>query len=65
MDIHHDTSLRFILDDDSISSTSRTHIHSCSGKGARPWLVVRPFICSFRIAHFIFTSMLHFHFGLI
>jgi len=44
MDIHHDTSLRFILEDDSISSTSKACIHSCLGKGAWLWLVVRPSI---------------------
>jgi hypothetical protein len=66
MDIHHDTSLRsFILEDDSISSTSKARIHFCLGKGLGVWLVVRPSICSFCIAHFMFTSMLHFHLGLI
>ncbi len=65
MDIHHDTSLRFILEDDSISSTSRARIYSCSSKGAWLWLVVRPSIYSFCIAHFSFTSTLRFRFGLI
>jgi len=37
MDIHHDTSFRAILEDDSISSTSKARIHSCLGKGA--WLL--------------------------
>jgi hypothetical protein len=35
MDFHHDTSFRSILEDDSISSTSKVYIHSCSNKGAR------------------------------
>jgi hypothetical protein len=35
------------------------------GKGARLWLVARPFICPFSIAHSTFTSTLHFCFGLI
>jgi len=65
MDIHHDTSLRSILEDDSISLVSKTHIHFCSGRGAGLWLVIMPSICSFRIAHYIFTSMLRFHLGLI
>jgi hypothetical protein len=29
MDFHHDTSFKSILDDDSISSTSRAHIQFC------------------------------------
>jgi hypothetical protein len=33
MDIHHDTSLKSILGDDSIFSTSKAHICSCSSKG--------------------------------
>jgi len=65
MDIHHDTSLKFILEDNSISLAYKAHIHSYLGKGARLWLVVKPFICSFHIAHFIFTLALHFHLGLI
>ncbi len=65
MDIHHDTSLRSILEDDSISSTSKPRICSCSGKGGRVWLVVWPFIYSFHITHFIFSLTLHFHLGLI
>jgi hypothetical protein len=65
MDINHDTSLRFILENDFISSTSKDHVRSCSGKGAWLWLVTRPSICSFCITHFIFTSTLHFHLGLI
>ncbi len=65
MYIHHGTSIRFILEDDSISLASRIRIRSCSGKGARLWLIIRPFIYSFRIAHSTFTSTLHFHLGLI
>jgi hypothetical protein len=65
MDIHHDTSLMCILEDDSIFLTSRARIYSCSSKGVGLWLVVRPFICLFRIAHFIFTLALHFCLSLI
>jgi hypothetical protein len=65
MDIHYDTSLRSILEDDSISLTSKTCICSCLGKGARLWLIIKPSIYSFRITHFIFTLALFFHFGLI
>jgi hypothetical protein len=54
MDFHHDTSLRFILEDDFISSTSKACIHFCSGKGAGLWLVVKPSINLFHIAHFYF-----------
>jgi hypothetical protein len=64
-DIHHDTSLKFILEDDFISSTSKARIRSYLSKGACLWLVVKPSIYSFCIAHFIFTSTLHFHMGLI
>ncbi len=62
MDIHHDTSLRSILEDDSISSY---HICSCSSKGPWLWLVAKPFICSFCITHFTLTLALCFHLGLI
>jgi hypothetical protein len=62
---HHNTSFRFIFEDDSISLTFRAHIRFCSGKGAGLWLVVRPSICLFCIAHPNFTSMLHFCLGLI
>jgi hypothetical protein len=65
MDIHHDTSLRFILEDDSISSTFKACISSCSNKGAGLWLIIKPSIRSFHIPHFIFTSTLCFCFGLI
>jgi hypothetical protein len=65
MDIHHDTSFKSILEDDSISSTSRAHIHYCLGKGARLWLVVRPSIYSFHITHFTFTLALNFCLDLI
>ncbi len=49
MDIHHDTSLRFILEDDSISSTFKACICSCSSKGAGLWLLVKPSIYLFCI----------------
>jgi hypothetical protein len=65
MYIHHDTSLKSILKDDSISSTYRVRIRSCSGKGARLWLITRPFIRSFCITHSTFTSTLRFHLNLI
>jgi hypothetical protein len=65
MDIHHNTSFRSILEDDSISLASKAHIHSCSCKKVGLWLIVRPSIHSYRIAYFIFTSTLHFHFSLI
>jgi hypothetical protein len=64
MDIHHDTSFKFILEDDSIFLVSKTQIHFCSGKGVGLWLVAKPSIHSFHITHFTFTS-LHFCFGLI
>jgi hypothetical protein len=65
MDIQHNTSFKSILEDDSIPSTSKAHIHSCSSKGARLWLVVRPSIHSFHITHFTFTSALSFCLDLI
>jgi hypothetical protein len=65
MDIHHNKSFRSILEDDSISLASKAHIRFCSGKGARLRLIARPSIHLFRIAHFIFTLALHFHFSLI
>jgi hypothetical protein len=65
MDIHHDTSLKSILKDDSISSASKAHIRSCLGKGIGLWLIVRPSIHLFHIAYSTFTSALHFCFGLI
>jgi len=52
MDIDHDTSFRFIMEDDSISLASKIHVHFCPGKGAGLWLVVKPSIHSFHIAHF-------------
>ncbi len=58
-------SFRYILEDDSISLGSKTHIHFCSGRGVGLWLVIMPSICSFHIAHSIFTSTLRFHLGLI
>jgi hypothetical protein len=35
MDIHHNSSLRSILEDDSISLASKSCIRSYSGKGAK------------------------------
>jgi hypothetical protein len=54
-----------ILEDDSISSTFRAHIHFCLGKGTGLWLMVKPSIYSFHIAHSTFTLELCCHFGLI
>jgi hypothetical protein len=65
MDIHHNTSLQSILEDDSISLSLRTCIHFCLGKGVKLWLVVWPFICSFHITHSTFTSTLCLRFNLI
>jgi hypothetical protein len=65
MNIHHDTSLRSIFEDDSIFLASKACIHSCSSKGARLWLIARPSIYAFFIAHSTFTSTLCFRFGLI
>jgi hypothetical protein len=65
MDIHHDTSLRCILENDYISLTSKVHICSCSNKKVGLWLVVKSFIGLFCIAHFIFTLALCFHLSLI
>jgi hypothetical protein len=65
MDIHHDASLRSILEDDSISLASKACIHFCSSKGVGLWLVVRPSICLFPITHFTFTLALCLRLGLI
>ncbi len=65
MDIHHDTSLKSILEDDSISSTSKTRICYQSSKGVGLWLITRPCIHLFHIIHFTFTSMLCFCLDLI
>jgi len=56
MDIHHDTSFRSILKNDSIFLAFRTWIRFCLGKRLMLWLITRPFICLFYITHFIFTS---------
>jgi hypothetical protein len=48
-----------------MSLASKARIHFCSSKGARLWLVAKPSICSFRIAHSTFISMLCFRFDLI
>jgi hypothetical protein len=63
MDLHHDTSFRSILEDDYISSTSGARIRSCSGKGEGLWLIIKPFIRLFCIAHFTFNLTLHFRLG--
>jgi hypothetical protein len=65
MDIHHDTSFKYILEDDSISLASKAHIRSCFGKGVGLWLVPKPFIYSFHITHSTFTLTLRFRFDLI
>jgi hypothetical protein len=65
MDIHHDRSLKFILEDGSISSASRAHICSCLGKDVGLWLVAKPSIHLFHITHSTFTSTLHFCLSLI
>jgi hypothetical protein len=65
MNIHHDTSFRSILKDDSISITCKAHIHFCLGKGVRLWLIARPFIYSFHIAHSTFILTLYFCLNLI
>jgi hypothetical protein len=65
MDIHHDISFKFILEDELISSAFRVHICFCSGKGVELWLIIKPSICLFRIANYIFTLVLHFHLVLI
>ncbi len=57
MDIHHNTSLRSILEDDSIFSTLRSRVHFCSGKGVGLWLFVRPFIYSFCITFYFHLSV--------
>jgi hypothetical protein len=46
MDFNHNTSFRYILEDDFISLTSRACICICSGKGARLcWLLGHLFVC--------------------
>ncbi len=65
IDIHHNTSLKSILEDESISLASRAHICSCLGKGVGLWLVARPSIHLFCITHITFTSTLYFRLGLI
>jgi hypothetical protein len=55
MDFHHDTSLRFILEDDSISFASKARICSCSDKGAGLLLVARHL--SIRFASHIFFHL--------
>jgi hypothetical protein len=65
VDIHHNTSLRFILENDSISSTSKGHIHFFFSKGIGLWLVAKPFIYWFCITHSTFILALHFYLNLI
>jgi hypothetical protein len=65
MDIYHDTSLRSILEDDSISLASKACIHSCSSKRAGLWLGIKSSISLFRITHFIFNSALCFRLDLV
>ncbi len=46
MNIHHDTSLRSILEDDFISLTSKAHIYSCLARGqGYGWLPYHLFVC--------------------
>jgi hypothetical protein len=45
MDIQHDTSFRSILEDDSISLASKTHIHFRLTKGVGLWLIIKSSIC--------------------
>jgi hypothetical protein len=42
MNIHHNTSYKFILEDNSISSAFKAYIRSCLGRGAGLWLIIRP-----------------------
>jgi hypothetical protein len=65
MDIRHDASFRFILEDDSIILALRVRVYSCSGKGVMVWLITKPSICSFHITHFTFILTLCFCFSLI
>jgi hypothetical protein len=65
MDIHHDTFLRSIFEDDSISSTSKARIHSYLSNRVGLWLVARLFIYLFHNTHSTFISTLHFCLGLI
>jgi hypothetical protein len=48
----------------SIPLAFKARIRFCLGKGARLWLIVKPFICSFHIVHFIFILTLHIYFSL-
>jgi hypothetical protein len=63
MDFYHDTSFRSILN--SIFLAYKIHICFCLGKEIGLWLVAKPSIFSFHIAHSIFILMLRFCFGLI
>jgi hypothetical protein len=55
LEISYRVILRSILEDDSISSTSEAHIHSCLNKGVGLWLVVRPSIVRFA-SHTLLSS---------
>jgi len=65
MDIHHNTLFKSTSKDESIFLASRARICSYANKGARLWLIVKPFIHSFHITDFTLTSMLRFCFDLI
>jgi hypothetical protein len=58
------TSFKSILEDDSISSTSKACIHSCSSKGrGYGWLLNHLLVCF--VSHILFSPSLCFHLGLI
>jgi hypothetical protein len=66
MGIHHNTSFRPILEDDSISFVFKTYICFClSKRSTRLWFITWPFIFLFHITHFIFTLAMCFHSDLI
>jgi len=65
MDFHHNTSFRFILEDDSISSTSKARIRFCLGNEGKAMVGCYAIYLFVYITHFTFTSALYFHFGLI
>jgi hypothetical protein len=49
MDIHHNTSLKSILKNDSISLAFGVRIQFCSNKGTRLWLIFKSSFCSFAL----------------
>jgi hypothetical protein len=57
MDIHHDTSFRSILEDDSISFISKSCIHFCLGKGGKVM------VDYWSIYSFVLYFTLYFHFN--